>query len=231
MLKIIVCVILFLVRSILTITGGTRVETMEKRPYQVAINVNYTRYWHADCPCGGTIISQNFILTAAHCLKKPDPKYYVIRVGALESEWWGSIYDVKELILHPKYTLEHLRYDMALMRLEKNIQFTKIVQPIPMVDVNFTMHDFAITKASGYGAELVNGKALGYLKEIQLGTVEWEYCRTFYDDLLENQICANATESRNDTGISLILFKYMIIQLKLICTDASIFSYEIAVIL
>lgn len=208
MLIFFICVIVQIVSPILAITGGTKIESIQNRPFQVAINVDYYRAIYADCRCGGTIISANFVLTAAHCLRhSSDPGYYVVRVGTLDCTWWGTIYEVEELFIHPNYTFEPLRNDIAALKLKTSIEFGKRVQPIPMVDATFINDNNVISNASGYGAEMVNGPSLGYLKQIELATIDMRECSRFNVNLFDNQICANALAWRKDTGMEMVLFE------------------------
>lgn len=200
MLKLI---ILQLVRPILMITGGTEIDSIEERPFQVAINVDYIPFFDAHCPCGGTIISKNYVLTAAHCLRhSSDPNYYVVRVNTRKSEWWGFVYKVENLTVHPDYTNGTMRHDIGLLKLKDDLKFGKGVQPILLPGKNFTRPFGLRVKASGYGADVMNGTALGYLKEIELGTIDMDECSIYVDNLLQNQICAISFESSRGAGMS-----------------------------
>lgn len=149
----------------------------------------------------GDYFTSNFILTAAHCFESSsDSAIYVVRVGTHDSTWWGSVYEVHQLLIHPNYTYHPLRNDIGILELKTSLEFGKGIQSIAMVDLEFLKYVPLITNASGYGTEVVNGSALGYLKEVQLGTISMNNCSRFYDGLLKNQICANTLTWRNETG-------------------------------
>jgi secreted trypsin-like serine protease len=49
------------------ITGGREVNPRNSKPYQAFIDTQFNSYYSW---CGASIISQNYILTAKHCLVK-----------------------------------------------------------------------------------------------------------------------------------------------------------------
>lgn len=54
----------------------------EEYPWMAALGYNDTRTNKIDYRCGGTLISPQFILTAAHCIKENNPPI-VARLGTV----------------------------------------------------------------------------------------------------------------------------------------------------
>lgn len=85
--------------------------------------------------CGGVIIDQWHILTAAHCLDYADDLgNYFARVGAHNRFSSGQLIPIAELVLHPTYNEPRSTDDIGIIRLATPITFSRDVQPICLVD-------------------------------------------------------------------------------------------------
>ncbi|XP_063061279.1 complement C2 [Engraulis encrasicolus] len=115
--------------------GSDQGQPGETRPWHVNVNVN----WNTGT-CQGSLLSPSWVLTAAHCLSKPTaggntiatPDKVSIRVG-------NSQINAAELVLHPQYDVKGLRfkkvkefydYDIALIKLEKNVSVSQQARPV-----------------------------------------------------------------------------------------------------
>jgi hypothetical protein len=85
--------------------------------------------------CGGVIIDQWNILTAAHCLDYGnDLGNYVARVGAHDRYTSGRSIPIAQLIIHPNYDEARSTNDIGIIRLAVPIIFTQEIQPICLGD-------------------------------------------------------------------------------------------------
>ena len=85
--------------------------------------------------CGGVIIDQWHILTAAHCLDYSDDLgNYFARVGAHNRYTSGQLIPIAELIIHPTYDEPRSSDDIGIIRLAAPISFSSTVQPICLFD-------------------------------------------------------------------------------------------------
>ncbi|GIX67754.1 serine protease 42, partial [Caerostris extrusa] len=110
------------------IVGGS--DTYEGEfPWTVSIRLLTTHY------CGGVIINEWWVLTAAHCVKRYSSRYFRVRVGEkdVSVDGFRTEYDihVDEIVIHPEFG-QPRRYsnDLALLKLKRPMVFNYYTQPI-----------------------------------------------------------------------------------------------------
>ncbi|XP_014230915.1 trypsin-1-like [Trichogramma pretiosum] len=121
------------------IVGGNDASPGEF-PHQVSLQWGLPPILPLSHMCGGSIISESWILTAAHCPKGvPFGNLYVVAgkylIGSREATEQKSV--VKKSYIHPKYPGNVAPYDIALLKLSTPLKFNEKVQPIalPKADV------------------------------------------------------------------------------------------------
>lgn len=87
--------------------------------------------------CGGSLISEKFVLTVAHCRKKDESEKVLPSIVRLGDHNIASYrqkskfvdYVIKEFITHEKYRPSSKINDIALIELTEDVQFTKYIRP------------------------------------------------------------------------------------------------------
>nr|XP_040223333.1 trypsin 5G1-like [Anopheles coluzzii] len=97
--------------------------------------------------CSANIISERFLLTAAHC----NP-VNIAGLGCAESMQCDQQNTVKSFISNPKYKTSFKYHDIALVELEQNIRFNKRVLPICPYISKTDLHESEDLVIAGWGA-------------------------------------------------------------------------------
>lgn len=106
--------------------------------------------------CGGVLVAQNKILTAAHCIQEKyqgqrNTRDIVLRIGAYDlsdrNEIGVFITTPNEVIIHPEWNPSNQRYDadIAAILLEENVPLTKFIKPVCIGTANLEINEGVVT--------------------------------------------------------------------------------------
>lgn len=90
------------------------------------IDLRTGKFFHL---CGATILSQNWLVTLASCIRYVSPNYNQVVVGAHHVRNDGITHSLQAVMRHPNYDYE-IKNNIGLLRTKEPIKFTNAVRPI-----------------------------------------------------------------------------------------------------
>ncbi len=170
-------------------------------PWQAAlVTRNRIRPW-----CGGTIINDRYILTAAHCVR--GKKKYHMQVVLGDHDWTedGEVAevraDVSEIITHPRFgERATFDYDFALLRLRNPLRWRDMpgVRPACLPDFRDHVASRQVGYASGWGVLNPNRMNIQAtkLQSVAVRTMSNRECEALYQhngSVTDAMMCASST--------------------------------------
>ncbi|XP_078053187.1 serine protease nudel [Augochlora pura] len=178
---------------------GGRASHPNAWPFLVAI------YKDGHFYCGGVILSEVWILTAAHCLDGYTGHYFEIQAGLLRRFSFSPMAQSRKArytIIHPHYISQDMSNDIGMIKLDDPLRFNRWVRPVCLPDLDL-LGDMWRQKpavnstciAIGWGATRENGPDPDNLREVEVPILK--NCK-YDNDQHENVICAGYPEGGRD---------------------------------
>lgn len=150
--------------------------------------------------CGGTLVSDTWIVTAAHCVEGETTSSIEVYLGLHDLRDDGEKHSISRIISHPKYDSETEDYDIALIELD-SASAEQPLDVIPQGDPS-GLADVGVTATTvGWGRLTQNGYASWVLMEVQVPILSTAVAETGYGTgrITENMIPAGYMEGGKDS--------------------------------
>src|SRR5262245_22267851 len=184
------------------IVGGVPTDIKE-HPWQVALDVN-------GALCGGSIIAQNWVLTAAHCFGDARQLNNVrAKAGTTNRKTGGAWTTAERVVVHENYNANTHEHDLALVKLKTR----PAGQMIPLAQPEQQLEACQVLEITGWGRTAEGGAASEILMKATVPYVETTTCNEpdAYNGIIQSgMICAGLREGgvdscQGDSGGPLVL--------------------------
>ncbi|TRY56322.1 hypothetical protein DNTS_031855 [Danionella cerebrum] len=180
------------------IVGGTTVNSKGVWPWQVSLQYSGRHL------CGGSIITPQWILTAAHCVNEySNPRSWRVFAGYLtRSEMLSAVGSSVERIVMHNFDPKTNDNDVALMKLTFALTITSDVRPVCLPNKGQFFTAPRECYVTGWGALSSGGSTSQTLQEARIHLIDRDLCNNravYHGQVTDSMICAGRLEGGIDS--------------------------------
>ncbi|XP_033606624.1 trypsin-1 isoform X2 [Cryptotermes secundus] len=196
-------------KNFVRIVGGILADISEI-PYQLSLQVGGVHL------CGASIVSQQWAVTAAHCVvSELDTKVLLesadltLRAGSNRHDEGGTVHGVAQVIPHQLYDPDVYDYDIALLKVKPPFRFSPNIRSIKLPPRKYSAATGTKARVSGWGhsqvvrasaAVMAQNKLLtnwnirkqegNLLRRTNVTILSRGLCHEIYPELTARMLCA-----------------------------------------
>ncbi|XP_030640762.1 granzyme B-like [Chanos chanos] len=183
------------------IVNGTEAKPHSK-PYMVSVQKDGQHF------CGGFLVSESFVMTAAHCFQWAVKLTVVVGIHDLSKKRPSDQKLVKFYHIHPGYNQKPLENDIMLLQLNEKVQKGKTVQWLSLPKKKGEVKAKTSCSVAGWGANRTKGYATQRLLEANVSIMDKKDCSRKWNSYFKpsSMICAGGVAGfcQGDSGGPLV---------------------------
>ncbi|XP_050323044.1 trypsin-like [Bactrocera neohumeralis] len=119
--------------------------TIDLHPYQISLQSKSGHF------CGGSIINEDTVVTAAHCLQTTTADQLQVRLGSTSHKSGGKLVNVRAFYAHPGYNKNQRQNDVAIVKLAEPVAQSASIRYIELAEETPVSGTTAVV--SGWGVK------------------------------------------------------------------------------
>ncbi|KAF6133406.1 transmembrane serine protease 11A [Phyllostomus discolor] len=163
--------------------------------------------------CGATLISNTWLVTAAHCFKNSaNPRQWTVSFGTTIDPPLMKR-NVRRIIVHERYHSPAREYDIAVVQFSPRVAFTDDIRRVCLPEASASFPPNSTVYITGFGALYYGGESQNDLREARLKIISDDVCKqpqVYGSDIKFGMFCAGYLEGiydacRGDSGGPLVI--------------------------
>ncbi|KAH8380847.1 hypothetical protein KR200_007996, partial [Drosophila serrata] len=184
------------------IVGGED-TTIAAHPYQVSLQTKSGSHF-----CGGSLLDEETVVTAAHCLVGRKASKVFVRLGSTLYNEGGIRVAVRNLTYNENYSSQTMENDVGILKLAEKVQETEDIRYVELAKETPQTGTTAVV--TGWGAKcyfwcmslpkVLQEVYVSILQQVKVPIVDSAKCQEAYNwrPITEAMICAGVPEGGKD---------------------------------